>query len=80
MRRRLATPQAEDMTDDDGSVRALHQAVGMARADLGDAHPTTVRLRARLTRRLIELGRDADAAGLEARTLDGLGRGKEADR
>ena len=68
------------MADEDDAVRALDQAVAIARAGLGDAHPTTVRLRARLTRLLIELGRDADAAGLEARTLDRLGTGKESGR
>lgn len=49
------------------AVRALRQGVSAAHADLGDAHPTTARLRERLTDLLIELGRDGEAAELEAR-------------
>ena len=49
------------------AVRVLRSGVSDAQADLGDSHPTTARLRERLTVLLIELGRDAEAAELEAR-------------
>lgn len=48
------------------AVRALRRGVSEAEADLGDSHPTTARLRERLTVLLIELGRDGEAAELEA--------------
>ena len=61
------------------AVAVLRQGVGAARADLGDSHPVTTRMRARLTRLLIDLGRDAEAAELEAGTLDGDATEMEAE-
>lgn len=49
------------------AVRALRRGVSEAQADLGDSHPATARLREGLTVLLIELGRDGEAAELEAR-------------
>ena len=50
-------------------VGALRRAVAAAEADHGRGDAKTAELRARLTRMLIEFGRDAEAAGLEAGTL-----------
>jgi hypothetical protein len=51
------------------AVGTLRRAVAAAEADLGRSDPRTADLRARLTRALIEFGRDAEAAGLESGTL-----------
>ncbi|MEA2974091.1 MAG: hypothetical protein QOG82_2549 [Actinomycetota bacterium] len=60
--------------------RTFRQAIEAARHELGDGHPTTTRLRARLTRLLIDLGRDAEAAGLEAGRGNGHQRGDDRRR
>ncbi len=43
----------------------LRQAIAGAEHELGPGHPMTTQLRAGLTRLLIDLGRDAEAAELE---------------
>lgn len=50
-------------------VGALRREIAAAEADLGGDDPSTADRRARLTRALIEFGRDAEAAWLEAGTL-----------
>jgi len=49
------------------ALSALRRGVSVAEADLGASHPEAARLRERLTALLIDLGRDAEAAELEAR-------------
>lgn len=56
----------------------LRTAIAAAEQDLGAAHPTTAQLRATLTRLLIEIGRDAEAAELESGRLRRDRRGHNA--
>ena len=58
------------------AVRALRRGVEAAQAEFGGSHPTTARLRERLTVLLIELGRDGEAAELEAQYSRGSRRGE----
>lgn len=57
------------------AVNALRRAIASAEATHGANDTRTAELRARLTRILIELGRDAEAAGLEAGTLGDVVKG-----
>lgn len=51
------------------AVAVLRDRVSAARTVLGDRHPTTAGLRSDLTRLLIDLGRDREAAEFETGTL-----------